>query len=73
MEKITNKRIKEDLEKIAEMLADYNSDIWCRQEGDPNDYDHQSKLVRLAMADVRTGLFIAREALYKLTALEVKE
>lgn len=73
MEKITNKRIKEDLEKIAEMLADYNSDIWCRQEGDPNDYDHQPKLVRLAIGDVRNGLFIAREALHKLVELEVKE
>ena len=73
MEGITNRRLAQDLESIRGMLKDYSEAIWCRQEGSPADYDHQMKLVRLAMCDVRTGLFLAQEALRKLTEVGVIE
>jgi hypothetical protein len=73
MEGITNRRIAQDLESIRNMLNDYGGAIWCRQEGNPADYDHQMKLVRIAMCDVRTGLYLAQEALRKLNEIGVIE
>ena len=73
MEKINAERVTKDLEAISKMLEDYSDEIWCRQEGDETDFDHQPKYVKIAMVDVRTGLFLAKEALSKILDYGIKE
>lgn len=55
--------IKNDFNVITEMLRKYNSFIWENQEGQASHYDSQPKNTRLALADIRTGLFITKMAM----------
>lgn len=55
--------IKDDFDIINGMLRKYNGFIWENQEGQASHYDNQSKSTRLAVADIRTGLFIAKMAM----------
>lgn len=73
MGKINTERVTKDLEVISKMLEDYSDEIWCRQEGNPTDFDHQPKYVKIAMVDARTGLFLAREALKQMLNYGIKE
>lgn len=73
MKNITNKSIKEDINVIIELFCRYRDAIWENQEGQPAHFDNQHKIVKLAMADVRTGLCIALEAMKKLRDVEVLE
>lgn len=73
MKNITNKSVKEDINVIRELLYRYQDAIWENQEGQPAHFDNQPKIVKLAMADVRIGLWIALEAMKKLRDVEVLE
>lgn len=73
MKGITNKSIAEDLEIIGNLLNKYHYAIWENQEGQVAHFDNQTKLVRLAMGDVRTGLHITYEALRLLSELGPEE
>jgi hypothetical protein len=55
MKNITNQSVKEDINVIINLLCRYKDAIWENQEGQPAHFDNQPKIVKLAMADVRTG------------------
>ena len=73
MKNITNQSVKEDINVIIELLCRYRDAIWENQEGQPAHFDNQPTIVKLAMADVRTGLCIAFEAMTKLKEIKVLE
>ena len=73
MKNITNKSVKEDINVICNLLCRYQDAIWENQEGQPAHFDNQPKIVKLTMVDVRTGLYIALEAMKKLRDVEVFE
>lgn len=73
MKNITNQSVKEDINVIIELVCRYRDAIWENQEGQPAHFDNQPKIVKLAMADVRTGLCIALEAMTKLREIKVLE
>ena len=64
---ITKEVVKKDFETIHEMLNKYQDAIWESQTPNPAHYDRQSKLVRLAIGDVRSGLLIVHQALNMLS------
>ena len=73
MKNITKESVKKDYNLIAEMFEKYNGAIFENQEAQKAHYDNQSKLVRLVMGDVRTGLYVALSALATLTNLDIIE
>ena len=73
MKNITNQSVKEDINVIIELLCRYQDAIWENQEGQQAHFDNQSKIVKLAMTGVRTGLCIALEAMKKLKQVKVIE
>ena len=73
MKNITNKSIEEDYNLVKDMFHKYSEAIYENQEAQKAHYDNQSKLVRLAMADVRTGVSVALTALKMLNSLGVIE
>lgn len=73
MKNITNKSVKEDINVIRELFCRYQDAIWENQEGQPAHFNNQPKIVKLTMADVRTGLCIALEAMKKLRDVKVLE
>ena len=72
MKNITKETIKKDLEQVSDMLYKYRSAIYENQEGQKGHYDNQSKLVRIAICDVRTGLRVVKEALRMLADNDIK-
>lgn len=73
MKNITKETIKEDYALINELFEKYCNAIYESQEGQPAHYDNQSKLVKLTIGDIRTGLYIASNALVKLCNIEIIE
>ena len=73
MKNITKKSIEEDYEIISDMFDKYNAAIWENQEAQKAHYDNQSKLVRLAMGDIRAGLSLVSSALTMLRHNEIIE
>ncbi len=69
MKNITKESLKDDLKFIAELFEKYSGAIYEKQEGQLAHYDNQPKLIQLAIEDVRCGLYIAREALFKLNEI----
>lgn len=73
MKNITKKSIEEDYKIISDMFNKYSDAVWENQEAQKAHYDNQSKLVRLAMGDVKTGLFLVSSALTMLIHNEIIE
>lgn len=73
MKNITKKCIDEDLITLSELLHKYSNAIYEPQEGQKAHYDNQTKLVRIAIIDLRTGLYLAKEALNVLSENNILE
>lgn len=73
MKNITNTSLKEDLELIRELRSKYTDAIWESQDGQSAHFDNQQKLVKICMGDIRCGLILTENALYKLVDIGVKE
>ena len=73
MKNITKKDIDKDLIKLSELLNKYSNAIYEPQEGQKAHYDNQTKLVRIAMINLRTGLYLAKEALKILSENNILE
>ena len=63
---MTLKEIRDDLDKILEMSHRYNNFIWAPQEGQPDHFDNQPKNTRLAMSDIRVGLYTVKSAMMNI-------
>lgn len=70
---ITNDTILADLNTIQDLFDKYNDAIWETQENQSGHYDKQSKLVRILMCDIRSGLNSTRCALKLLSNSGVVE
>lgn len=73
MKNITKKGIDKDTIILSELLHKYSDAIYEPQEGQNAHYDNQIKLVRIAMIDLRTGLYLAKEALNVLSTNDILE
>lgn len=73
MKGITNETIANDLHTIEELFHKYGDPIWENQENQKAHFDNQNKLARVAMCDIRNGLFAARQALIMLQEAGVLE
>lgn len=63
---MTLNEIKDDLDKILEMSHRYNDFIWAPQENQPDHFDNQPKNTRLAMSDIRVGLYTVKSAMMNI-------
>lgn len=72
MKNITKEGIKKDFDLVTAMLYKYSNAVYENQEGQSAHYDNQSKLVRIAVCDVRTGLSVAKEALRMLANKDIE-
>lgn len=63
---MTLKEIRDDLDKILDMSHRYNNFIWAPQEGQPDHFDNQPKNTRLAMSDIRVGLYTVKSAMMSI-------
>lgn len=70
MKNITIETLQQDLATIADMFEKYTGAVYELQEGQPDHYDNQPKLIRLAMEDVRCGLSVAKNALNMLNDIK---
>lgn len=73
MKGITHATIVNDIQTIQGLFAKYADAIWENQEGQKAHFDNQNKLARVAVCDVRSGLFAARQALFMLQDAGVLE
>ncbi len=73
MKNITKKGIDKDIITLSELAHKYSNAIYEPQEGQKAHYDNQTKLVRIAMIDLRTGLHLAKEALNILSENDILE
>lgn len=73
MKNITKSGIDKDIITISELLHKYSDAIYEPQEGQKAHYDNQTKLVRTAMCDLISGLYIAKEALNILSDNDILE
>lgn len=73
MKNITNKSIEKDLNIINNLFHKYNDAIWEGQEGQSAHYDNQTKLVKLGIRDIVTGLNVTRQALAMLNNIGIEE
>jgi len=69
MKNITKESLRDDLKLITELFEKYSGAIYEAQEGQPAHYDNQPKLIKLTIGDIRCGLYITREALFKLNEI----
>lgn len=73
MKGITNETITNDFLTIDALFQKYADAIWENQEGQKGHFDKQSKLVHVAMCDMRSGLSIARQAITILRSTVILE
>lgn len=66
MKNINIETLQQDLATIANMFEKYTGAVYELQEGQPDHYDNQPKLIKLAIEDVRCGLSITKNALEML-------
>lgn len=73
MKGITRKSIEEDLQTISKLSAKYRNAVYSFNEGESSvsNWDNQPRLVKLAIADLRTALYTAETAIKMLS--EVKD
>lgn len=73
MRGITRKSIDEDLQTISKLLGKYRNAVYSYNEGESSvsNWDNQPRLVKLAVADLRSSLYVAESAIKMLS--EVKD
>ena len=73
MKGITRKSIDEDLQTISKLSAKYRNAVYSYNEGESSisNWDNQPRLIKLAVADLRSSLYTAESAIKMLS--EVKD
>lgn len=72
MKGITRKSIEEDLQTISKLSAKYRNAVYSFNEGESSisNWDNQPRLVKLAIADLRTSLYVAESAIKMLSEIK---
>ena len=73
MKGITRKSRDEDLQTISKLSAKYRNAVYSYNEGESSisNWDNQPRLIKLAVADLRSSLYTAESAIKMLS--EVKD
>lgn len=72
MKGITRKSIDEDLQTISKLSAKYRNAVYSFNEGESaiSNWDNQPRLVKLAVADLRSSLYVAEGAIKMLSEIK---